>query len=213
MNESKSKCIVGIAGASGSGKSYLANHIVDFASRLGIRENLTVLHEDSYYHDQNRLSFQQRQSTNYDHPNAFDHNLLAEHLEKFLAGEKFNAPVYDYTNHNRSVASNSIEPTKVLIVEGILVLHEPKLRELFNLKLFVDVPLDICLARRIRRDSIERGREIVSILDQFENSVRPMHFQFVEPTRVFADLVVPNVLDNHVAAELVANQIRSHIES
>lgn len=206
-----SSLILGIAGASGAGKSLFAQELYSRLTQTELESNVQIIHEDSYYRDQSELDFEQRVLTNYDHPDAFEHELLVQHIHAFRDGKTIQVPKYDYAVHNRCEDSETLKPSKVLIVEGILVLHDPAVRELFDIKVFVDVPLDVRLARRIRRDTKLRDRSVVSILDQFEKSVRPMYFQFVQPTKSHADVIVPRGGENEAALRMLLDHVVSRL--
>jgi len=179
--------VVGIAGASGSGKTLLAENVV---RALGAHRAVTIA-EDSYYRDLSDIALQERAATNFDHPDAFDHDLLAEHLARLLQGESISRPSYDYQTHTRLPDTEAVDARAVILVEGILVLNSPRLRELMDIRVFVDTDLDICLARRIQRDVAERGRTMRSVIEQYENYVRPMCLQFIEPSRQHAHIIIP----------------------
>ncbi len=183
--------IIGIAGASGAGKSLFARQLHDRLIHQRSGRDVSILHEDCYYRQRDDLSFEQRERINYDHPEAFEHALLIEHLKRLRCGETVPVPDYDYALHNRKAETTSLSPPKILIIEGILILHDPALREQFDLKIFVDVPLDVCLIRRLRRDTRERGRSVESVLEQYESTVRPMFHAYIEPTKMNADIFVP----------------------
>ena len=197
--------IVGIAGASASGKSLLAQTL---ATELA-SDHLSVISEDSYYKDQSHLSMEERVQTNYDHPGSLDHDLQLEHMEALKAGDSIDVPIYDYTQHNRRNETLRINPTRVVIFEGILLLAVPKVREAFDLKFYMDTPLDICLTRRLQRDIISRGRDMESVIDQYLETVRPMYLQFIEPSRQHADLIIPKGGKNMIALDLIKTKIRS----
>lgn len=171
--------------------------------------DVAILHEDYYYRRRDDLNLEQRNQINYDHPDAFEHDLLIEHLQALRCDKTVLAPQYDYRIHNRSDQTVPLSPARILILEGILILHDPGLRELLDLKVFVDVPLDVCLARRIRRDTGERGRSVDSVLDQYHATVRPMFFRFVEPTKEFANLIVPHGGDNQQACDVLHGHLSS----
>lgn len=194
--------LIAIAGASGAGKSMLARQLCARIGQSRNSEDVSIIHEDNYYHAQSELTFEQRAQINYDHPDALEHQLLADHLRRLRVGQAIEVPKYNYTLHTRQNETVPQEPKRVLIVEGILVLHDPELRDLFDLKIFVDVPLDICLIRRLRRDMLERGRSLDSILDQYESTVRPMYHRFIEPTKRYADIIVPRGGDNENALDV-----------
>lgn len=204
---SQVKTIIGIAGASGAGKSLFARQLlermrVDFSER-----DVTILHEDSYYRRRDDLSVSERAAINYDHPDAIEHELLVHQLNQLCSGAAVDVPRYDFKEHNRSNETVRLEPSTVLILEGILILHRPELRDQLDLKIFVDVPLDVCLTRRIRRDTTERNRSVESVLQQYERTVRPMYFQFIEPSKTHADIIVPRGGENRNALDVVHNHL------
>ena len=201
--------IIAIVGASASGKTLFTQTVYnELSAELG-GNSLAVLEEDAYYRDQSHLPIKLREKTNYDHPDAFEHDLLLSHLESLRAGESIDVPIYDFTQHNRSPNTRRVQPAGVVIVEGILLLTNPALRNFFDIKAFIDTPLDICLLRRIERDMRERGRSFDSIAEQYENTVRPMYYQFIEPCKQHADIVVTGGGKNRVAIEMVKHNIRS----
>jgi len=201
----KPNILIGIAGGSGSGKTLVAQRIFD---ELG-SDKVIIIQQDSYYKDLSHLSLAERQKQNFDHPNAFDHKLLLAHLKDLLAGKSIDQPVYDFTIHTRRKETTHIGGHVIIVLEGILILHDPELRELMDIKIYVDTDDDIRLIRRIRRDVNERGRSLDSILDQYENSVRPMHLQFIEPTKRYADIIVPQGGYNWVAIDLLKTKIQA----
>ena len=200
--------IIGIAGASGAGKSLLARLLYERLS-LGRRaEDIGILNEDSYYRDRSDLSLAEREKINYDHPDALEHDLLIEHLIELKQGRAVDVPQYNYALHNRSPETVSLVPPKLLILEGILILHVAALAERLDLRVFVDVPMDVCLTRRLRRDIQQRGRQLESVLRQYETSVRPMFYKFIEPSKSHADLIVPRGGENKPALEV----LMAHLE-
>jgi len=199
--------IVGIAGASGAGKSLLANELHRRLRLQRSPQQISILNEDCYYRCRNDLSFQEREKINYDHPDAIEHELLVDHLQRLRSGQTVNVPQYDYSVHNRKAISEPLAPSTILILEGILILHRPEIRELLDLKVFVDVPLDICLSRRLSRDIFERGRSLDSVLNQYHQTVRPMFFQFIEPSKSYADLIVPRGGENESALNVLYNHL------
>jgi uridine kinase len=201
--------IIGIAGGSGSGKSTLLEKMID-ALGTGF---VTVIDHDAYYRDLSHLSLAERTEVNFDHPNTLDTDLLVEHLDELLDGGTVNKPVYDFSQHTRSGAFETLGPRPVIIVEGILVLTDRELVDRMDIKLFVDTEDDVRLARRIRRDICERGRTVESVLDQYESTVRPMYIQFVEPTKRIADIIIPRGGHNEVALDLILTKIRSLSEA
>jgi len=198
---------ISIVGASCSGKTALAHNI---AKRFEGHQ-VSVIAEDSYYSRQDHLTMEERVETNYDHPSAFDHALLCEHLDQLRQGLSIECPTYDYVHHNRAEQTLPISSTPVVIVEGILLYHMKALRDLFSLKLFIDTPLDICLARRVERDVNERGRTVDSVLSQYQKTVRPMYQEFVEPSKFYADLIVPMGGRNPIALDVLDSKIRQLI--
>lgn len=198
--------IIGVAGGSGSGKTTIAESVVDI---VGLGRVVLIPH-DAYYRDQSVLSFEERARTNYDHPDSLETELLAEHLKLLRSGGSVQRPVYDYATHTRSPETVTVAPGAVVLVEGILVLAEPALRELMDLRVFVDTDPDLRLLRRLRRDIVERKRSVDSVLRQYEETVRPMHLQFVEPSKRFADIIVPEGY-NPNAVRTVTSMIRDHL--
>ena len=205
MNQSS--IILGIAGASGAGKSHLAQELYCRLTQTHLRDDVQIIHEDSYYRDQSTIDLEARKLTNYDHPDAFEHELLVQHLIDSKQGNSIQVPKYDYSLHNRCEDCDLIPPCRVLIVEGILLLHDAEVRDQFDFRVFVDVPLDTCLVRRIRRDTRLRDRSLESILNQFEKTVRPMYFQFVEPTKCYADIIVPRGGENETAIQMLVDHV------
>ncbi len=203
----KPQTIIGIAGASGAGKSLLARQLHSRMRESFTNRDVTILHEDNYYRRRDDFTIEQRESINYDHPDAFEHELLVEHLRMLRKGENVQVPIYDYTQHNRGSEVVELEPSTILILEGILILNHPGLRDMLDLKVFVDVPLDICLSRRLRRDMEERGRSLDSVLNQYHATVRPMFFQFIEPSKRFADIIIPRGGENETALVVLQNHL------
>lgn len=200
--------ILGVAGPSGSGKSLLSNTIVD---ELG-SDKVVVISEDSYYKDLSHLPFEQRNKINFDHPDAFDHDLLCHHLSELKEGRSVDVPIYDYSIHARSSKVQHVSASNSLIVlEGILLFAEPKLRELMDIRIFVDTPLDICFIRRLRRDVVERDRTMESVILQYEKTVRPMFLKFVEPSKRYAHIIVPRGGKNRIAIEVIQAKMKELI--
>lgn len=197
--------LIGIAGGTGSGKTTLTKHL---ASHFGA--NISVVHHDNYYKRQDR-PFEERCKQNYDHPDAFDTDLMIQHLKQLKAGHAIHCPVYSYSDHNRTSETVLIQPTKVVIVEGILIFHDPALRDLLDIKIFVDTDADVRILRRALRDVEERGRSMKSVVEQYLTTVKPMHDQFVEPSRKYADIVVLEGGHNLVALDLIMQRIANHI--
>lgn len=200
--------VIGVAGGSGSGKTSVTKAI--YESFKG--HSITMIQQDYYYKDQSDLPFEERLKTNYDHPLAFDNDLLIEHIEKLLRYEPIEKPVYDYSIHTRSNEIIKVEPKDVIILEGILVLEDERLRNLMDIKLFVDTDADIRIIRRMSRDIKERGRTLDSVIEQYTNVVRPMHNQFIEPTKRYADVIIPEGGQNHVAIDLMVTKIQTILE-
>jgi uridine kinase len=194
---------VGIAGGTGSGKSTIAKKIADGLPT----HSVAVLDHDAYYHDHAELSAEALLDVNYDHPDALDNALLCAHLDALRRGEGVQAPLYDFISHSRQQQTRTLVPTPVVIVEGILVFVDPALRERLDVKIFVDTDADIRLFRRIRRDMEVRGRSFAHIREQYYRTVRPMHQQFVEPSKRWADLIIPEGGNNHVALDLVLTKL------
>ena len=199
--------VMGIAGGSGSGKTTLMKNLVE-----KFREDVTVLSHDNYYKRHDELSYEQRCLINYDEPAAFDTSLMAYHLDRLRHGEAIDCPVYDYTVHNRSNETVRVVPRQVIIVEGILIFEDQALRELMDIRIFVDTDADIRLCRRIKRDVNKRGRTLESVLTQYQQTVKPMHEKYVEPSKKYADLVVPEGGKNAVALDMIVDRIQRHLD-
>lgn len=200
--------IIGVAGGTGSGKTTVAMKILE---RVGA-EHIAYIPHDAYYRDLSHLPPEERAKVNFDHPDALETDLLIEHLKRLKAGEAVEIPVYDFTTHTRTGRTRRVGPAPVILVEGILVFAEAALRELFDVKLYVDTDADIRLIRRIQRDVQERGRSLESVLQQYLTTVRPMHLEFVEPSKRYADVIIPEGGHNEVAIEMVAARIRGLLE-
>ena len=200
--------IIGIAGGSGSGKSTVARRV---AEQLG-RSSVAFIDMDAYYRDHAHLDMDARRRVNWDHPDVFDWELLVEQLGLLAAGQGIQKPVYDYVKHTRSAACKAIPPADVIVVDGILLFVEERIRELCDVKVFVDADADVRLIRRIRRDMAKRGRPLDEILDQYLTTVQPMHLQFVEPSKRYADVIVPRGGHNAVAIEMIVAKIRRRLE-
>ncbi len=204
----KKPIVIGVAGGTGSGKTTVAREIY----RKFKDKSILMIEQDAYYKDQSHKTMEERIKTNYDHPLAFDNDLLLEHVQKLLAYEKVEKPVYDYANHTRSKEVINVEPKEVVILEGILILEDERLRDLMDIKLFVDTDADVRIIRRLLRDIEERGRSLDSVIDQYTSIVRPMHLQFVEPTKRYADVIIPEGGQNRVAIDLMVTKIRTILE-
>ncbi|WP_394202066.1 uridine kinase [Shewanella waksmanii] len=204
-----SQCvIIGIAGASASGKSLIAKTIYEELCRDLGTDQIGVIAEDAYYKDQTHLSMEGRVQTNYDHPKALDHELLAQHLSALKQGQAVDIPKYDYSVHNRMDECVPMTPKKVIILEGILLLTDPQLRDLMDASVFMDTPLDICFMRRLSRDVAERGRTMESVMQQYTDTVRPMFLQFIEPSKQYADIIVPRGGKNRIATDILKTRIQ-----
>ena len=199
--------VIGIAGGTGSGKTTLMNNLITTFSG-----SVTLLSHDNYYKRHDELTYDERCQLNYDEPAALETDLMARHLDSLRHGEAIDCPVYDFTVHNRSDATIRITPEKVIIVEGILIFENKELRDLMDIKIFVDTDDDIRLCRRIARDVRERGRSLESVIDQYQTTVKPMHEQYVEPSKKFADIIVPEGGKNLVALDMIMGRIRRHLE-
>lgn len=198
--------IIEIAGGTGSGKSTFTNRLRD---RFG--DNITVIYHDNYYKRHDDIPFEERKKLNYDHPDALGTDLLIEHIKRLRNGESIECPVYDYTVHNRSDKTVRIDPRKIILIEGILLLADPRLRSLLDIKIYVEADADERILRRILRDVKERGRDIDNIVEQYLTTVKPMHYLYVEPTRATADIVINSGM-NDVAFDIVQSKIRLMLE-
>lgn len=194
---------IGIAGASASGKSVLANRLLRALTDSLGSSSIALLKEDSYYKANDSLSLAERERINYDHPNAFDHDLLIEHLDQLTQGQPIHVPTYDYALHNRTETTERLMPARIVIVEGILLFHDAAIRERLTTKVFIDTDSDICLMRRLTRDTEERGRTVESVLSQYQQSVRPMFLEFVQPSKEHADMIIPRGGKNPVVVDLL----------
>lgn len=202
------ECIViGIAGGTGSGKSTFTNRL-----KVAFAEDVAVLYHDNYYRRHDDIPFEERKKLNYDHPDSLETELMLEHLKMLKAGQAIECPVYDYSQHNRSDKTVLVEPKKVILVEGILLLADPRTRDLLDIKIYVEADADERILRRVVRDVKERGRDIDNIVEQYLTTVKPMHYLYVEPTRATADLVINSGM-NDVAFDIVQSKIRLLLES
>jgi uridine kinase len=195
--------IIGIAGGTGSGKTTVVNQILN---ELPLDE-VCVLSQDSYYNETKNLSYEERTKINFDHPKAIDFNLLVSHLLDLKKGKTINQPVYSFVTHNRTIDTLTTHPRKVVIVEGILIFNNPELRDLFDIKIFVHADTDERLIRRLKRDVEERGRDVNEVITRYQNTLKPMHQQFIEPTKNYADIIIPNDRHNTVAIDIVRTVI------
>lgn len=201
--------IIGITGGTGSGKSTVSKEILKHIKK----SDILIIEQDSYYKDQSNLTFEERIKINYDHPFAFDNDLLVENLKDLINGKSIEQPIYDFERHNRKKETILLEPRKIIILEGILVLAEEEVRDLLDIKIFVDTDSDVRVIRRILRDIKYRGRTLESVIHQYLDTVRPAHLQFVEPTKKYADLIIPEGGHNKVAIDLMVSKIKNILES
>ncbi|MGM9974984.1 MAG: uridine kinase [Clostridiaceae bacterium] len=200
----KKPILIGITGGTGSGKSTVAKEICSKFSE----DCIAMIEQDSYYKDQSHLSMEERVKTNYDHPDAFDNELLVSHLKSLLEGKDIEKPIYDFSVHTRKEETVKVEPRDIIILEGILVLSDPEIRKLLDIKIYVDTDADVRIIRRLVRDINERGRTVDSVINQYLTVVRPMHLQFIEPTKRYADLIVPEGGHNKVAIDIISANIK-----
>jgi len=197
--------IIGVAGGTGSGKTTVSRRIREIVGS----DQIAYLQHDSYYHDQGHLQPEQRAKVNYDHPESLDTALLAQHLSQLRQGESAQVPLYDFATHTRLPQTELVEPSAIILVEGILIFVEPSLRALMDMKIFVDTDADLRFVRRLRRDMEERGRTLNSVIEQYMSTVRPMHLEFVEPSKRYADIIVPEGGMNRVALEMIASRVEA----
>ena len=204
--KNKNTLFIGIAGGTGSGKTTLARHLKE-----AFGADACLIAHDSYYLDQSEKTYEERCKQNYDHPNAFETDLLCRHLDMLAEGKAIDVPIYDYTVHNRSKETERIAPARVILLEGILILSDERIRKRLDLKIFVDTDADERILRRIRRDTEERARSLSSVIDQYLTTVKPMHEAFVEPNKKHADIIVPGGGDNPVALEMICSHIKKFL--
>ncbi len=200
--------IIGIAGGSGSGKTTVVHKIIEKLPK----DSVSVISQDSYYKDNGHLSDAAKKKINFDHPASIEFELLNQHINSLINYDPINRPIYSYVTCARAKETVQVQPTKVVIVEGILIFTNAKLRNKFNVKVFVDADTDDRLMRIVRRDLIERGRSVSGVLDHYENFVKPMHLQFIEPTKRYADIIVPQGGANHVAIDLLSSRIKMGLD-
>ena len=198
--------VIGIAGGTGSGKTTLMNNLIKT-----FQEDVTILSHDNYYKRHDDLTYEERCLLNYDEPAALETDLMAQHLEQLRQGQAIDCPVYDFTQHNRSDETIRIEPRKVIIVEGILIFENQPLRDLMDIRIFVDTDSDVRLCRRIKRDVNKRGRSLESVLTQYQDTVKPMHEMYVEPSKKYANIIVPEGGKNLVALDMIVGRIQRHL--
>lgn len=208
MNNHITSLVIGIAGGTGSGKTTIADYILDTVGP----EKIAFLPHDAYYHELHHLSPEERTKVNFDHPSSLETNLLIEHIHQLKAGQSIELPHYDFKTHTRTKETIRIEPQQILIVEGILIFAEPALRKLFDLRIYVDTDADIRFIRRLRRDIEERGRTTESVIIQYLDTVRPMHLEFVEPSKRYASVIIPEGGYNHDALDLIVARIESMLK-
>ncbi|MBP2832369.1 uridine kinase [Aquimarina sp. U1-2] len=199
--------IIGIAGGTGCGKTTVVNQIINELPK----EEVCVISQDSYYKDTSHLTYEERVKINFDHPQSIDFNLLGQHLAALKRGETIEQPVYSFVTHNRTQNTISTHPRKVVIVEGILILTQAEIRAMFDIKIYVHADSDERLIRRLKRDIAERGRDMDEVLDRYQNTLKPMHQQFIDPTKEFADLIIPNNNYNNVAVDIVRTIIKERL--
>lgn len=199
--------IIGIAGGTGSGKTTVVNQIIEELKN----QEVDVISQDSYYQDTTHLSFEERKQINFDHPKSIDFDLLVEHLKELKAGNPIEEPLYSFKEHNRTGETRTIHPRKVLIVEGILILTHSDVRDMFDIKIYVHADSDERLIRRLKRDINERGRDLEEVLWRYQTTLKPMHQQFIEPTKEFADIIIPTNRYNTVAVDIVQTIIRERL--
>lgn len=203
------RLLIGICGGTGSGKTTVAKAIF----RSFPEKNIAILEQDSYYKDQAHLTMEERVQTNYDHPLSFDTDLLLDHLKRLVSGEPIAKPIYDFSIHTRSDLTISVEPRDIIILEGIMILEDQRLRDLMDIKIFVDTDADIRIIRRIKRDMEERKRTLDSVIKQYIQTVKPAHEQFIEPYKKFADLIIPEGGHNKVAIEVMVSTVKAWVKA
>ncbi|OEF98908.1 uridine kinase [Vulcanibacillus modesticaldus] len=200
--------VIGVTGGTGSGKTTVAKRILQSFPD----QEVLMIEQDSYYKDQSHIPFEERIKTNYDHPLAFDNDLFIKQLKDLLNYKPIEKPIYDYTRHTRKTETIRVEPADVIIIEGILVLEDKRLRDLMDIKIFVDTDPDVRIIRRLVRDISHRGRTMESVIDQYLSVVRPMHLRFIEPTKRYADIIIPEGGENVVAIDLLVTKIKTILE-
>jgi uridine kinase len=201
-------CVLGVAGGSASGKTTIIKKLQDYFG-----EDIAVISHDAYYKAHPDMSFEERSKLNYDHPDSFESDRMAEDVRKLIKGYAIDMPVYDYVNHNRSDETVRVEPKTVIVMEGILILENKELRDLMDIKIFVDTDADERLMRRIKRDMIERGRSIESIIDQYSKTVKPMHEEFVEPSKKHADIIIPRGGENEAGLDMLITYMTKKLQT
>lgn len=200
--------VIGVCGGTGSGKSTVAKAIFKSLPE----DNILIIEQDAYYKDQSNLTYEERVKTNYDHPLAFDTELLIEHIKQLCEHKAIDKPIYNFSKHNRETESIHVKPREIIIIEGIMILEDERLRELMDIKIFVDTDADVRIIRRITRDINERGRTLESVIDQYLTTVKPAHEQFIEPMKKYADIIIPEGGYNKVAIDLMTTKVMSIIK-
>ncbi len=200
-------CVLGVAGGSASGKTTIINKLQEYFG-----QDIAIIPHDAYYKAHDDMPFEDRTKLNYDHPDSFDSEMMAEDVRQLLKGHAIDMPVYDYCAHNRSKETVHVEPKSVIIMEGILILENKELRDLMDIKIFVDTDADERLMRRIRRDTVERGRSIDSIINQYTNTVKPMHEEFVEPSKKYADVIIPRGGENKAGIDMLITYMTKKLQ-
>lgn len=205
----KKSVIIAVAGGSASGKTTVVDKIIEGFDSLDV----TVIKHDDYYKDQSHMSMEERYKVNYDHPFSLDNDLMYQDILKLIKGETITKPIYDFEAHTRSNKTEQVAPTKIIILEGILIMEDERIRDLCDIKLFVEADDDLRFIRRLQRDMEERGRSLDSVISQYLNTVKPMHFAFVKPSKRYADVIIPNDKDHDVAVDLIITKIKSIIST
>lgn len=205
MTEKKRSIVIGVAGGTGSGKTTVANEIL---RRVG-EENIAYIQHDSYYKDLSHLPPEERMRVNFDHPDSLETDLMIQHIRQLLAGQPAEIPVYDFTQHVRTKTTRRVEPRPIILIEGILIFVDPALRQLMDVRIYVDTDADIRFIRRLQRDIQERGRSLESVIRQYMETVRPMHLEFVEPSKRYADIIIPEGGFNVVALDMIVSRIQA----
>lgn len=195
--------IIAVTGGSSSGKTTVVNEILENLKT----ERIVVVRQDDYYNDQSHMTMEERKAVNYDHPLSFDNDLYYYHIKSLMEGKTVEKPTYDYVNYTRAIATETVQPAKIIILEGILVLDDERIRDLADIKIFVEADEDLRFIRRLKRDIVERGRTLESVIDQYIEAVKPMHYAFVKPTKRYADIIIPNDISHDVAVDLINAKI------
>jgi uridine kinase len=195
--------IIAVTGGSSSGKTTVVNEILAQIEN----ERIIVIRQDDYYNDQSHMTMEERKAVNYDHPLSFDNDLFFSHIKDLIEGRSINKPIYDYVNYTRANGTETINPAKIIILEGILILEDERIRNLADIKIFVEADEDLRFIRRLKRDIVERGRTLESVIDQYLDAVKPMHYAFVKPTKRYADIIIPNDISHDVAVDLINAKI------